>query len=52
MAVLIHYKIDRRSRYAMKRFGKADATRTQSVAYGLSFRAYAIDRRSRYAIGD
>ncbi|NEN94811.1 MAG: hypothetical protein F6K50_04500 [Moorea sp. SIO3I7] len=26
----------------MKRFGKADATRTQSVAYGLSFRAYAI----------
>ena len=23
---------------AMKRFGKADATRTQSVAYGLSFR--------------
>ncbi|NEQ12349.1 MAG: hypothetical protein F6K37_42930, partial [Moorea sp. SIO4E2] len=25
-----------------KRFGKADATRTQSVAYGLSFRAYAI----------
>ncbi|NEQ86226.1 MAG: hypothetical protein F6K26_40970 [Moorea sp. SIO2I5] len=30
------------SRYAMKRFGKADATRTQSVAKGLSFRAYAI----------
>ncbi|NEO49072.1 MAG: hypothetical protein F6K55_35270 [Moorea sp. SIO4A3] len=26
----------------MKRFGKADATRTQSVAKGLSFRAYAI----------
>ncbi|NEO49401.1 MAG: hypothetical protein F6K55_36995 [Moorea sp. SIO4A3] len=25
-----------------KRFGKADATRTQSVAKGLSFRAYAI----------
>ncbi|NEO36785.1 MAG: hypothetical protein F6J90_10880 [Moorea sp. SIOASIH] len=39
-----------RPRYAMKRFGKADATRTQSVAYGLSFRAYAIGRRPRYAI--
>ncbi|NEP37258.1 hypothetical protein [Moorena sp. SIO3B2] len=25
-------------------------TRSQSVAYGLSFRACAIDRRSRYAI--
>ncbi|NEQ82319.1 MAG: hypothetical protein F6K26_19305 [Moorea sp. SIO2I5] len=38
----IRKAIDRRSRYGMKRFGKADATRTQSVAYGLSFRAYAI----------
>ncbi|NEO14464.1 MAG: hypothetical protein F6J98_12565 [Moorea sp. SIO4G2] len=33
----------------MKRFGKADATRTQSVAYGLSFRAYAIGLWPRYA---
>ncbi|NEQ88939.1 MAG: hypothetical protein F6K26_56390 [Moorea sp. SIO2I5] len=33
-----------------KRFGKADATRTQSVAKGLSFRAYAIGLWPRCAI--
>ncbi|NEO62697.1 MAG: hypothetical protein F6J98_20575, partial [Moorea sp. SIO4G2] len=36
-----------------KRFGKADATRTQSVAIGLSFRAYAIAfPDSRFPIPD
>ncbi|NEO48103.1 MAG: hypothetical protein F6K55_29855 [Moorea sp. SIO4A3] len=33
-----------------KRFGKADPRRTQSVAKGLSFRAYAIGLWPRYAI--
>ena len=32
------------------RFGKADATRTQSVAYGLSFRACAISFAAPKAI--
>ncbi|NEO68796.1 hypothetical protein [Moorena sp. SIO3H5] len=29
-----------------KRFGKADATRTRSVAYGLSFRQRRLARRA------